>query len=328
MTDKHAVDLNEVNRRQPDPRTHLIAGAGAGLISAFFLQPLDLLKTRLQQQQRSNQYFRTSIKKEVQKLTRYRDLWQGTLPSTLRTSIGAGLYFSVLSVARNYLAHFKSQENVHSNTSALPKLSGHENLIIGFVGRAVVGIITMPITVIKTRFESNTYKYNSMYEGFESIYLDGNKSNSKKGSYKNFFRGSFATLARDCPYAGLYVFFYEKCKNDIISKVPHYEVFDSKYLNYSSFVNSTSALLAASVSTTVTAPFDAIKTRLQLSLVSPRHSSLWSVTTELLGEKGGFRNLFSGLLLRLGRKGLSAMISWCIYEELIKSRSFISFSSR
>ena len=31
-----------------------------------------------------------------------------------------------------------------------------------------------------------------------------------------------------------------------------------------------------------------------------------------------------GLLLRLGRKGISAGISWCIYEELIKSNYFQS----
>ena len=44
----------------------------------------------------------------------------------------------------------------------------------------------------------------------------------------------------------------------------------------------------------------------------------------MLREDGGIKNLFRGLLLRLGRKGISAGISWCIYEELIKSNYFQS----
>ncbi|PVH15073.1 uncharacterized protein CXQ87_002905 [Candidozyma duobushaemuli] len=298
----------------PTTTIHLISGGTAGLISAFTLQPLDLLKTRLQQQRRSNTGFQTSISKELKKLANIKDLWRGALPSTLRTSVGAGLYFTILSQTRTYLASLK-QVSEKSSSSVLPKLSHAENLATGFVVRAAVGIITMPITIIKTRFESNLYNYNSMYEGFEGIYNEGE---GPKGSFRNFFKGTAATLARDCPYAGLYVLFYESFKNDVMPQliVPFKASIPDNYV--ASVTNSSSAVLAASVATSITAPFDAVKTRLQLIVSVGKPPTIWAATRQIVSEPGGARNLFNGLSLRLGRKGLSAGISWCIYEELLK----------
>ena len=348
--------------KSPDAVAHLVSGGIAGLVSAVTLQPFDLLKTRLQQQQQTTKHeVRTSLSKELKKLTKIKDLWRGTLPSTLRTSIGAGLYFTILSKMRSGWAAYRLQHATHgendqsfkSASSALPKLTPMENLTTGFVARAIVGYITMPITIIKTRFESNLYNYNSMYEGILGIYLDDKKGGRgvqsplaaaatsdgigagaaaattttaeasrtgtgsvilpRHGSIKNFFRGSTATLARDCPYAGLYVLSYELFKNDILP------MFILKRIggdHHASIINSTAAVLAATTCTTITAPFDAIKTRLQLT----NGTSMWGTFKTLINESGGLRNLFRGLSLRLGRKGVSAGISWCIYEELIKSK--------
>lgn len=304
--------------RSPDATAHLVAGGIAGLVSAVTLQPFDLLKTRLQQQQVTSKHeVRTSITKELRKLTEMKDLWRGTLPSTLRTSIGAGLYFTILSKMRSNWAEHKSLKdqsiNLKSNSSVLPKLTPIENLTTGFVARAIVGYITMPITIIKTRFESNLYHYNSMYEGIQGIYMGDSKgtTTTPTGSVRNFFKGSMATLARDCPYAGLYVLTYELFKNDLMPVVIPVGLGD----NRSGIINSVAAVLAASTCTTITAPFDAIKTRLQLS----NETSMLKAMKTLVREDGGLRNLFRGLLLRLGRKGISAGISWCIYEELLKS---------
>ncbi|CAL1204575.1 unnamed protein product [Candida parapsilosis] len=301
-----------VTAKSPDATAHLLAGASAGLISAITLQPFDLLKTRLQQQQFTNKHeVRTSLVKELKKLTKIKDLWRGTLPSALRTSIGAGLYFTTLSKMRSAWAMYKEKRNgkidIKSESSILPKLTPMENLTTGFVARAIVGYITMPITVLKTRFESNLYNYNSILQP------DGQpKIPPSQGSIKNFFRGSTATLIRDCPYAGLYVLTYESFKNDLLpTLIPRH--LGGEY--HAGLINSTAAVLAATTCTTITAPFDAIKTRLQLT----DGGSIRKTVVKLLHEDGGVKNLFRGLSLRLGRKGVSAGISWFIYEELIKS---------
>ncbi|RCK62234.1 Solute carrier family 25 member 38 [Candida viswanathii] len=327
MSTSTATPQQSDAKRSPDATAHLIAGAIAGLVSAVTLQPFDLLKTRLQQQQVTSKHeVRTSVVKELRKLTEMRDLWRGTLPSTLRTSIGAGLYFTILSKMRTDWAEHKRKKdlslNLKSGSSVLPKLTPMENLTTGFIARAIVGYITMPITIIKTRYESNLYHYNSMYEGILGIYMGDNKGAATAtatatttplaGSIKNFFKGSVATLARDCPYAGLYVLTYELFKNDLMPVLIPPGLGD----NRSSVINSAAAVMAASTCTTLTAPFDAIKTRLQLT----NETSMVKAMKTLIHEDGGVRNLFRGLLLRLGRKGISAGISWCIYEELLKSQ--------
>lgn len=306
--------------KTPSTSVHLLAGGTAGLVSSFTLQPLDLLKTRLQQQQKENSGYRTSILRELRKLTKVRDLWRGALPLTLRTSVGAGLYFTILSQSRLYLDGLQAKNgpgNGQTNrSSVLPKLSHLQNLATGFVVRAIVGVVTMPITIIKTRYESNMYNYNSLYEGFEGIYLDGAPGSGSVGSYRNFFRGTAATLARDCPYAGLYVLFYEGFKNDVFPSLLQQVNGDPGVL--AGMNNTLAAVSAACVSTTITAPFDAVKTRLQLAAPQNRGRLMLAVSRQLIGENGGVKNLFSGLSLRLGRKALSAGISWCIYEELLK----------
>ncbi|OBA17956.1 solute carrier family 25 member 38 [Metschnikowia bicuspidata var. bicuspidata NRRL YB-4993] len=308
-----AADLQP---KKPGPSVHLLSGGAAGLVSSFTLQPLDLLKTRLQQQQKEVSGYRTSVTRELRKLAHVRDLWRGALPLTLRTSVGAGLYFTILSQARLYLDGLKVRAGPRApRSSVLPRLSHWENLATGFVVRALVGVVTMPITVIKTRFESNMYSYNSLYEGFEGIYSDG-PARGAPGSYRNFFRGTTATLARDCPYAGLYVLFYEGFKNDLFP--PLLLLVDGAGSVLAGMNNTLAAVSAAAVSTTITAPFDAVKTRLQLASPLKPLLSIVAVTRQLAAEPGGVQNLFSGLSLRLGRKALSAGISWCIYEELLK----------
>lgn len=314
--------------KSPDAAVHLLSGGLAGLTSAVTLQPFDLLKTRLQQQHLETS--KLTIAGEIRKLSQLKELWRGAVPSALRTSVGAGLYFTTLSKMRAAVAQYNHRDSVaelgangekwggnssqKSVTSVLPKLLPMENLATGFVARAIVGYITMPITMVKTRFESNIYSYRTMGESIVGIYKDiGPDGVVHRSSLLNFFKGSVATLARDCPYAGLYVLFYEGFKNDVLVKVIPESVTGSDLR--SSVINSSSAILAASVSTTITAPFDAIKTRLQLT----KETSILKTTGILLREDGGVFNLFRGLSLRFGRKALSAGISWCIYEELIKS---------
>lgn len=44
-------------QKASDPVTHLIGGAVSGLCACVFVQPLDLIKTRLQQQQQAHLAF-------------------------------------------------------------------------------------------------------------------------------------------------------------------------------------------------------------------------------------------------------------------------------
>ncbi|CCH59531.1 hypothetical protein TBLA_0B07140 [Henningerozyma blattae CBS 6284] len=284
--------------------SHFIGGFCGGLVSAVSLQPFDLVKTRLQQDSSGG------LIKVVKALGHPKELWRGTIPSALRTSIGSALYLSCLNSIRTSLAN-KNHEVGVNKSSRLPQLSMSENLFTGAISRGVVGYVTMPITVIKVRYESTMFNYNSLGDAIKHI--------TKTEGLRGFFKGYGATCLRDTPYSGLYVLLYEKSKQMLPIVMP------TKFVSYdqtgnfttstSTLINAISATTSASLATTITAPFDTVKTRMQLepSKFKNFYKTLFFITWN---EK--FINLFSGLSMRLTRKSLSAGIAWGIYEELIK----------
>ncbi|KAL3228930.1 hypothetical protein RNJ44_02017 [Nakaseomyces bracarensis] len=291
--------------------THLIGGFAGGLASAVALQPLDLLKTRVQQTKG------TTIWQAVVQAGSVKELWRGTLPSAIRTSVGSALYLSSLNVMRTALARRKHEPSNTSaggdisNSSNLPKLSMHENLATGALARGLVGYITMPITVLKVRYESTLYNYKSLAEAARSI--------ASQEGVRGFFRGFGPTCLRDAPYSGLYVLLYEQMKQAMPSLLPKSfigrDVDGSFTTSTSTIVNSSSAMLSASLATTITAPFDTIKTRMQLE--PARFKTFFSTLVAITSHEHPLK-LFSGLSMRLSRKAMSAGIAWGIYEELVK----------
>lgn len=285
---------------------HLVAGFAGGLTSAVALQPLDLIKTRVQQSKDS------SLTNVLNNISSLKQLWRGTLPSAIRTSVGSGLYLSTLHLARSNISKLRGEKSPIFNVSSkLPKLTAYENIITGMVSRSVVGLLTMPITVVKIRFESNIYQYRSIKEALIDIF--------QTQGINGFFRGFGATCLRDAPYAGLYISSYEQLKSVLPKILNLNEAADgrnTKELDHlsSGIINSTSAVIAAISATVITAPFDTIKTRMQLS--SQVYKTFTQTTIKLYKES--FFHFFNGLSLRLLRKAGSAAIAWCIYEELVK----------
>ncbi|CAI4057439.1 hypothetical protein SKDZ_04G1240 [Saccharomyces kudriavzevii ZP591] len=293
--------------------SHLIGGFFGGLTSAVALQPLDLLKTRIQQDRKA------TLWKNLKDIDNPLQLWRGTLPSALRTSIGSALYLSCLNVMRSSLAKNKHKVSlsvdgpnvVYNKSSSLPRLTMYENLLTGAFARGLVGYITMPITVIKVRYESTLFNYSSLNEAITHIYT--------KEGVSGFFRGFGATCLRDAPYAGLYVLLYEKSKQllptVLSTRFIHYNP-EGGFTTYTSTtINTISAVLSASLATTVTAPFDTIKTRMQLE--PSKFTNSFKTFTSIIKNESVLK-LFSGLSMRLTRKALSAGIAWGIYEELVK----------
>nr|ODN94497.1 solute carrier family 25, member 38 [Cryptococcus depauperatus CBS 7855] len=290
---------------------HLLSGALSGLSSAVVLQPLDLLKTRIQQSQgdaRSKRQRVQSVVKQVLKEDGPAGLWRGTMPTLIRNVPGVAIYFYSLSAIRNHLSQIPyfaitvpvlDQEGSPeaSTRSAIVKLSSVGNLLAGAVGRTSVGFVLSPITVVKARFESNRYSnYHSILGALSSLY--------KTHGIKGFFQGFTATAARDAPYAGIYLVFYEKCK-EFVEKVPGIP---------NAALHSGSGIMAAMLATVMTSPADVIKTRMQVN--PTEHPSIRKAIIRIIQERGAM-GFFSGTSLRISRKAASAAIGWTIYESLL-----------
>lgn len=296
---------------------HFVAGLGSGILSAVLLQPADLLKTRVQQSGSK------SLLETIREISKSRNsilsFWRGTVPSALRTGFGSAIYFTSLNSLRQHLARSNilrsigvlDNGGVPTHSSALPKLSNLANLTTGAIARASAGFILMPMTVIKVRYESNLYAYKSI--------LGAGKDIVKTEGFRGFFSGFGATAIRDAPYAGLYVLFYEQLKKRfslLSQKVPlHNELPVGMKGSTSASINFGSSIVAAGLATAITNPFDAIKTRIQLQ---PKKYHNMIHAGRLMIRDDGFKSLFDGLGLRMGRKAVSSALAWTLYEELIR----------
>lgn len=295
------------------PGRHFISGLGSGVASAVILQPLDLLKTRVQQQA-DHESLRVLLRQMRREPHFLAQLWRGTLPSVLRTGAGSALYFTSLNWIRHELSKHPLAGRRHASTrtgsSILPALTNSGNLVSGALARTFCGFILMPLTVIKVRFESNIYAYPSMRAATHGIYqVDG---------LRGFFAGFGATAMRDAPYAGMYVLFYEILKTHLARLASDARAHSGQTKMQSalaSSINFTSAALAATMCSAISNPFDAVKTRIQLQ---PRsYKNMGQAAMKMLREDG-FKSFWNGLGLRMARKVLSSALAWTLYEELIR----------
>lgn len=168
----------------------------------------------------------------------------------------------------------------------------------------------MPVTVLKVRYESDYYAYRSLVgAGRDIVRTEG---------LRGLFAGFGATAARDAPYAGLYVLFYEQLKRRLATmstKEPSGgDTSHGVPSSSSPSINFVSGAFAAGIATAITNPFDAVKTRLQLM---PAKYGNMIQATRLMIHEDGMRSLFGGLGLRMARKALSSALAWTVYEELI-----------
>ncbi|KAI7855127.1 mitochondrial carrier domain-containing protein [Circinella umbellata] len=304
-------------QKRPQKIAHLVGGALSGMTSCIMLQPLDLIKTRLQQSTHDASLLNTTthLRKRNTMLTTVQDivktngaagLWRGTLPTIVRNVPGTAIYFTTLSEIRNAIVVSRpTWQPVLSRVTGISykKQENYENLVAGITARGAVGYILMPFTVLKVRYESNMYNYGSMLEAFRSVI--------KYDGIRGLFAGYGATFIRDAPFAGIYLFFYEHWKTMANGWKSQYNV---PVANVA--VNLGAGFLAGTTATCITQPFDMMKTRMQLD---PHIYPNILATARRVFLEDGIKGFFDGLSLRLARKPLSSAISWAIYEEVVRS---------
>jgi len=262
-----------------------LAGSMSGTCSTLLFQPLDVLKTRLQLGRVVSQ---GSLSGEVRAVVGGQGvagLWAGLIPSLYRTVPGVGLYFASMHWMRN--------------TVCKGKPTAVQSLIIGGAARTFAGSVMIPFTVVKTRVESGAFQYRSVTTAISSIL-------GKEG-VRGLTSGLAPTLARDVPFSGLYLAFYEMLK----ARTPAC-VSSSSPESAHMLAGLTAGLLAS----IVTQPADVVKTRMQLE--SGRGILQ---TTASLYREAGLRGFTAGLAPRMMRRTVMAALAWTVYEKMTRSLS-------
>ncbi|KAH8921426.1 mitochondrial carrier [Atractiella rhizophila] len=275
----------------------LYSGGISGFVSCVLLQPLDLVKTRVQQTHTIASLPTSALKPSLYAVSTnivrsegVLAFWNGLTPTILRNVPGVSLYFFSLSSLREAFAQVplfslsSTSQPLSTSKKTRPKLTPLGDLLCGSTARTSVGYILMPFTVIKARTES-TVAHPPL------------RSLPAKQIIKTLWRGSAATALRDAPNAGLFVLFYERLR---------------RQLPPSFLSDFTSSATASALSTLLTTPFDLLKTRLQLYPGTYREAffKVW--------RERGVRGFYDGAGLRVARKAGSSAVAWAVYEALIK----------
>uniref|UniRef100_A0A0D9Z3W9 Mitochondrial carrier protein n=1 Tax=Oryza glumipatula TaxID=40148 RepID=A0A0D9Z3W9_9ORYZ len=280
-------------------------GAIAGAFGEGMMHPVDTLKTRLQ-----SQAIITGAKAQKNIFQMIRTVWvsdglkgfyRGISPGVTGSLATGATYFGVIESTKTWLEH--------SN----PNLSGHwSHFIAGGIGDTLGSFIYVPCEVMKQRMQVQGTKkswaltatkgnisqtpgapmynyYNGMFHAGCSIWRDH--------GLKGLYAGYWSTLARDVPFAGLMVTFYEAMKELT-------EYGKRKYLPESNLhaSNSFEGLLlgglAGGFSAYLTTPLDVIKTRLQVQGSTTSYNGWLDAITKTWANEG-MSGLFKGSIPRI-----------------------------
>ncbi|RZC59846.1 hypothetical protein C5167_007156 [Papaver somniferum] len=296
---------NNKNNTQFFVWKEFLFGAAAGGFGEGMMHPIDTIKTRMQSQAiLSEAKPAKSILEMVRKVWAvdgYRGLYRGVTPALTGSLATGATYFGVIESTKKWI------EELH------PNLGGHwAYFIAGGAGDTLGSFIYVPCEVVKQRMQvqgtkkswsSMAMKENvcqksggQMYVYYSGIFQAGSSIWKQQG-LRGLYAGYWSTLARDVPFAGLMVTFYESLRDFA-------EYGKQRWLPNSDIQpsNSVEGLLlgglAGGFSAYLTTPLDVIKTRLQVQGPIVRYKGWLDAVTRIWMIEGG-RGLFRGSVPRV-----------------------------
>ncbi|KAK9666164.1 hypothetical protein RND81_14G165600 [Saponaria officinalis] len=182
-----AFDKSRDSREPPSYKGVALGGVGTGALQSLILSPVELLKIRLQLQQKPHigstpEKGPVSLARSILKAEGARGLYRGLTITALRDAPAHGLYFWTYEYMR---------ETLHPGC----RKNGRETLTTMLVAGGLAGVASWvscyPLDVVKTRLQAQTrssIKYNGIIDCFrKSVEIDG---------YRVLWRGLGTAVAR------------------------------------------------------------------------------------------------------------------------------------
>eukprot|EP00122_Pirum_gemmata_P010030 Pgem_evm1s9266 len=279
---------------------NVAAGGTSSFFASITLQPLDVLKTRIQNSKTSLRMIPT-VSSLLQK-EGASGLWRGVTPSIYRTVPGVAGYFTLLNCTKAKI--LGCDVSAASKQSLSPGLS----FMTALACRSIVATTLLPFTVIKTRYESGLFNYTSTWDALRKI--------AQTEKIRGLYTGTTATLMRDAPFSALYFTFYESFRSTLREQ-KNISIMGANLETGSiptPVVNLCAGMSAGMVATAATHPADVIRARMQLDS-KQRYPTLTKTAFRLYLE-GGFKIFYRGVVPRTLRRTMMSAITWTMYEEI------------
>ncbi|XP_071721970.1 uncharacterized protein [Rutidosis leptorrhynchoides] len=267
-------------------------GGIAGAFGEGIMHPVDTVKTRIQSQAiLSTSQTQRSLLQMLQKVwvtDGLKGFYRGIAPGVTGSLATGATYFGFIESTKKWI------EESH------PGLGGYwAHFIAGGIGDTLGSFVYVPCEVIKQRMQvqgtSATWKSGSQVYDYYTGMLQAGNSICREQGIKGLYAGYGSTLARDVPFAGLMVMFYESLKDA--------SEHGKKKWNLTHHVNNTFeglilGGLAGGLSAYLTTPFDVIKTRMQVQGSTVRYKS-WFDAIHKIWKTEGAKGMFRGSIPRV-----------------------------
>ncbi|BDA48617.1 Solute carrier family 25 member 40 [Coccomyxa sp. Obi] len=311
-----------------------LAAGGASIISALVVNPLDVVKTRMQAQQtvevqlaRMNTAVMGNMALAgcppacahlgnpdcglyagtldgMRKIVRREGalaLWRGTDVALLMAIPTVGVYLPLY----DYLL-----------ARLMPSAGFYAPLMAGSVARTVAVLCTSPLELVRTRMQAYLHPAEAAERGGKGAkarpvnmwsHLPASTQRGALGRISSMWRGVGATLARDVPFSAIYWSSLEPIRHALLpknSRASHSEIVAA---------NFAAGTIGGTVAAAVTTPLDVVKTRTQLA--EGKALPIWA-TLRQVHREGGTRALFTGVGPRAVRAAPACAIVLASYEVL------------
>uniref|UniRef100_M1BDE0 Mitochondrial carnitine/acylcarnitine carrier protein n=1 Tax=Solanum tuberosum TaxID=4113 RepID=M1BDE0_SOLTU len=187
-----AFDRNAPASDPPSYKGVALGGFGTGALQSLMLTPVELVKIRLQLQQRNildNKKQKTSCKgptdvaRNIFRQEGWRGIYRGLTITVLRDAPAHGLYFWTYEYVR---------EQLHPGCRKNGQESFRTMLIAGGLAGVASWICCYPLDVIKTRFQAQSQSTPLRYTGI----VDCFRRSVKHEGYNVLWRGLGTAVAR------------------------------------------------------------------------------------------------------------------------------------
>ncbi|KIE01782.1 Mitochondrial carrier domain protein, partial [Metarhizium majus ARSEF 297] len=273
-------------------------GSVAGAFGAFMVYPIDLVKTRLQNQrgaQPGQRLYKNSIDcfQKVFRNEGIRGLYSGVLPQLVGVAPEKAIKLTVNDLVRG---HFTDKQG---------RISLSAEILAGASAGGCQVVFTNPLEIVKIRLQ---------VQGEVAKSVEGTPKRSAMWIVRNLglvglYKGASACLLRDVPFSAIYFPTYSHLKKDFFGETPANKLGVLQLL--------TAGAIAGMPAAYLTTPCDVIKTRLQVearkgeaSYTGLRHaaSTIW--------KEEGFTAFFKGGPARIFRSSPQFGFTLAAYEVL------------
>lgn len=322
------ADSKSLHSQSITPFQQMISSCSGALLTSLFVTPLDVVKIRLQAQQKSrpvrlsNKCFLycngfieefccgihavghstpvwhhpssqlTGTLDAFVKITRAEgvtSLWSGLPPTLVMAVPGTVAYYTMYDQCRLFaMAYFKWT----SQPLWLP-------VIAGGTARVFAATLVSPLELIRTKMQSQKLSYLEIHQAL--------KTQIANQGVRSLWQGLGPTVLRDVPFSCIYWFNYELLKREFNQQQPTF---------WFSFV---AGAVSGSIAALLTLPFDVIKTHRQIEFGESKSYSRPQATAtytlmKTLYQTNGYKALFAGIVPRVIKVAPACAIMISSYE--------------